>query len=134
VMSALGVNGLDLIPGGLQWSDDGKSIYFETGVKGELQLFRVDIPAKSLMQVTSGPRAVRSVDFNFAAGKMVYLANDFKHLDDLYVADLNGKNEKKLTDLNEALWKQLNLADVERFTYKSADDWDVDGFFVKPVG
>lgn len=131
--STLAANGLDLIPGGLEWSADGKSIYFETGVKGELHLFRVDVPAKSVTQVTSGPRAVRSVDFNFGSGKMVYLANDFKHLDDLYVADLNGKNERKLTNLNQALWKQLSFADVERFTYKSADDLDIDAFFVKPV-
>lgn len=132
--STLAANGLDLIPGGLEWSDDGKSLYFETGVKGENQLFRVDVPAKSVTQVTSGPRAVRGVDFNFAGGKMAYLVNDFKHLDNLYVASVDGKNERKLTDLNEALWKQLRLADVERFTYKSADDWDVDGFFVKPIG
>jgi dipeptidyl aminopeptidase/acylaminoacyl peptidase len=130
---------LDLIPGQLEWSGDGKSIYFETGVKGENHLFRVDVGigpvarVPRITQVTTGPRAVRSVDFNFASGKMVYLANDFKHLDDLYVADLNGKNERKLTSLNEALWKQIQFADVERFTYKSADDWDVDGFFVKPI-
>ncbi|MGZ8846957.1 MAG: prolyl oligopeptidase family serine peptidase [Pyrinomonadaceae bacterium] len=132
--STLAANGLDLIPGGLEWSDDGKSIYFETGVKGELHLFRVDVPTKSVAQVTSGPRAVRNVDFNFASGKMVYLANDFKHLDDLYVADLNGKGERKLTNLNETLWKQIQFANVERFTYKSADDWDIDAFFVKPFG
>ena len=132
--STLAANGLDLIPGQLEWSNDGKSIYFETGVKGENHLFRVDVPSKSFTQVTTGPRAVRSVDFNFASGRVVYLANDFKHLDDLYVADLNGQNERKLTNLNEALWKQLQLADVERFTYKSADDWDIDGFFVKPIG
>ena len=132
--STLAANGLDLIPGQLEWSDDGKSIYFETGVKGENHLFRVDLPTKSVAQVTTGARAVRNVDFNFASRKMVYLANDFKHLDDLYVADLNGKNERKLTNLNEALWKQLEFADVERFTYKSADSWDIDGFFVKPIG
>lgn len=131
--SVLAANGLDLIPGGLEWSADGKSIYFETGVKGENHLLRVDVSAKSVAQVTMGPRAVRGVDFNFAGGKMVYLVNDFKHLDDLYVADLNGKNERKLTNLNEALWKQLQLADVERFTYKSADGWDIDGFLVKPI-
>ena len=67
-----------------------------------------------------------------ARSTMVYLSNDFKHLDDLYVADLNGRNERQLTNLNESLWKQLQFADVERFTYKSADDWDVDGFLVKP--
>ena len=33
--SVLAANNLDLIPGGLEWSDDGKSLYFETGVKGE---------------------------------------------------------------------------------------------------
>jgi dipeptidyl aminopeptidase/acylaminoacyl peptidase len=132
--SVLAANGLDLIPGGLEWSEDGKALYFETGVKGENHLFRVDVPTKSVTQVTTGARAVRSVDFDFAGGKMVFLANDFKHLDDLYVADLSGKNERKLTNLNEALWKQIQFANVERFTYKGADDWDVDGFFVKPVG
>ncbi len=132
--STLAANGLDLIPGALKWSNDGKSLYFETGVKGENHLFRVDISAKSASQVTSGPRAVRGVDFNFAGGKMAYIANDFKHLDDLYVADLGGRNERKLTNLNEALWKQIQFSEVERFTYKSADDWDVDGFLVKPIG
>lgn len=132
--SILAANGLDLIPGGLEWSDDGKSIYFEAGVKGEYQLFRVDVAAKSVSPVTSAPRAIRAADFNFAGGKMAYLVNDFKHLDDLYVADLNGRNERRLTNLNEVLWKQLKLADVGRFTYKSADDWDIDGFLVKPIG
>jgi dipeptidyl aminopeptidase/acylaminoacyl peptidase len=132
--SVLAVNGLDLIPGGLEWSNDGKSIYFEAGVKGETHLFRVDVAGKSVAPVTSGARAVRNVDFNWPSRKMVYLVNDFKHLDDLFYADVNGKNERKLTSLNETLWKQLKLADVERFTYKSADDWDIDAFLVKPIG
>jgi dipeptidyl aminopeptidase/acylaminoacyl peptidase len=131
--SVLAANGLDLIPGGLEWSDDGRSLYFETGVKGENHLFRVDVTEKSISQVTAGPRAVRAVDFNFNMKTMVYLSNDFKHLDDVYVSDLNGRNERRLTNLNEGLWKQLQLADVERFIYKSADDWDVDGFLVKPI-
>ncbi len=132
--SVLAANGLDLIPAGLDWSEDGKSLFFETGVKGEYQLFRIDLASRAIAQVTTGARAVRSVDFNGRAGAMVYLVNDFKHLDDLYIADLNGKNERKLTNLNQALWRQLKLADVERFSYKSADNWDVDGFLVKPIG
>ena len=34
---------LDLIPTDLQWSGDGRSLYFDTGVKGEYQLFRIEI-------------------------------------------------------------------------------------------
>ena len=130
--SVLAANGLDLIPTGLEWADDGRALFFETGVKGEYHLFRVDLASKAIAQVTTGARAVRAVDFS--KGAMVYTVNDFKHLDDLYIADLNGKNERQLTRLNQALWKQLQLSDVERFTYKSADNWDVDGFIVKPVG
>jgi dipeptidyl aminopeptidase/acylaminoacyl peptidase len=131
--SVLAANGLDLIPSALEWSEDGKSLYFESGVKGEVQLFRVDLASKSVAQITSGARAVRNADFNARTKTMAYTANDFKHLDDLYAADLNGANERKLTNLNTTLWKQLRLADVERFTYKSADNWDVDGFLVKPI-
>jgi len=134
VPSVLAANGLDLIPGGLDWSDDGKSIYFETGVKGENHLFRAELATKSVAQVTHGPRGVRAVDFDFRGNRMVYLANDFQHLDDIYAADLKDGDARKLTNLNDSLWKQLQLANVERFTYKSADAWDVDAFFVKPVG
>jgi dipeptidyl aminopeptidase/acylaminoacyl peptidase len=131
--SVLAASDLDLIPTGLEWSDDGKALYFEAGVKGENHLFRIDLATKTTSQVTSGPRAVRAVDFNWPARIMIYTVNDFKHLDDLYVADLTGGNERKLTNLNQALWKQLQLADVERFNYKSADDWTIDGFLVKPI-
>jgi dipeptidyl aminopeptidase/acylaminoacyl peptidase len=131
-VSVLAANGLDLVPSGLEWSHDGKSLYFEAGVKGEYQLFHIDLATKLIAQITSGPRAVRNASINSATKTMVYMVNDFKHLDDLYVADLKGHNERKLTNLNEALWKQLQLAAVERFSYKSMDDWEIDGFLVKP--
>ncbi|MFN7949764.1 MAG: S9 family peptidase [Blastocatellia bacterium] len=129
--STLAASGLDLIPTGLEWSADGRALFFETGVKGEYHLFRADLASKAIAQVTTGARAVRAVDFS--KGAMVYTVNDFRHLDDLFIADVNGRNERQLTHLNAALWKQLQLADVERFTYKSADNWDVDGFIVKPI-
>jgi dipeptidyl aminopeptidase/acylaminoacyl peptidase len=131
--SVLAANGLDLIPSDLDWAADGKALYFQSGVKGETHLFRVDLAKKSFEQVTSGARAIRGVDFNWTTRIMIYMANDFKHLDDLYISNVTGQNERRLTHLNEPLWKQLQLADVERFSYKSADDWDIDGFLVKPI-
>src|SRR6185369_606324 len=44
---------LDLIPTDLQWAADG-ALYFDTGVKGELQLFKIDPAAHRLTQVTTG--------------------------------------------------------------------------------
>ncbi|HEX8147454.1 MAG TPA: S9 family peptidase [Pyrinomonadaceae bacterium] len=125
---------LDLIPSNLTWAEQGRALYFETGVKGEAHLFRVDAKDGRVRQVTKGARAVRLVDIAADSRRMVYAANDFGHLDDLYASDLDGSGEKRLTNLNARLWPQLRLAGVERMTYKGAEGWDVDGFLVRPVG
>src|SRR5262249_10848239 len=132
--SQLAADNLDLIPSRLEWGDQGKALYFEASTRGQEHLFRVDVAARSVTAVTTGDRAVRSVDINPKTGRMVYAANDFTHMDDLYSADLGDAARRRITSVNEALWKQLQLQDVERVTYKGADDWNVDGFFVKPLG
>ena len=131
--SKLAVQELDLIPTELHWPAPG-ALMFQASVKGEAQIFRADPAAHTFAAVTSGPRHVHSLDVNNIAGKMIYLASDFQHLDDLYVASLDGAGERQLTHLNSALWRQVDVSPVERFQYKSTDGWPVEGFFVKPVG
>ena len=125
---------LDLIPGNLQWVDQNRSIYFDTGVKGELHVFRIDVATGVVRQVTKGPRGVRASNVSPTSGRMVYLANDFQHLDDVYIAATDGSQERKLTDANAALWRTLAFSSVERMAFKGADGWDIDGFVVKPLG
>jgi dipeptidyl aminopeptidase/acylaminoacyl peptidase len=130
----LAVDGIDLIPGALRWGPGSRELTFETGVKGTTHMFRVDLAARKAVQLTKGERTVHAVDANPKSGVMVYLANDFRHLDDIYVSALDGSAERQLTHLNADLWSGLELAAVERLPYKSSDGWDVDGFLVKPVG
>jgi len=125
---------LDLIPSNLKWAEAGRALFFEAGVRGETHLFRADARDGALKQLTKGARAVRFVDANDRARRIVYAANDFKNMDDLYAADLEGAGERRLTRLNERLWSRLAFADVERMTYKGADGWDIDGFLVRPLG
>src|SRR5207244_578757 len=69
-----------------------------------------------------------------SSGVMVYTGNDFKRLDDLYSLRLSDRREKRLTAVNGEKLSQLQRQDVERITYKGADGWSIDGFFVKPLG
>ena len=131
--SQLAVSNLDHIPSELQWPAPG-SVFFTAGVKGETQMFRADPAARTFSAVISGPRGIRGLDVNESAARMVYLADDFQHLDDLYVSNLDGSNERELTHVNTDLWAQLELQPVERLPYKSTDGWPIDGFFVKPLG
>jgi dipeptidyl aminopeptidase/acylaminoacyl peptidase len=132
--SKLAADNLDRLPSALRWAEDGKALYFEAGDHGTSQIFRVDLAARRAAPVTSGDKTYRAYDVASRTSKLAYAVNDPTHLDDLYVADLNGANPRQLTHLNAALWKQLTLVPVERVPYKGADGWDVDGFFMKPVG
>jgi dipeptidyl aminopeptidase/acylaminoacyl peptidase len=131
--SKLAVNDLDLVPGNLDWLT-ADVVLFSSGEKGETHMYRADLSTRKVSAVTAGPRAVRAFDANATAGVMAYVADDFQHLGDLYIARLDGSNERQLTHLNTALWSQLDLQLVERLPYKSTDGWPIEGFFVKPLG
>jgi len=130
----LAVDGLDLIPTGLRWATDGLALYFESGIKGTTHLFRADLQTRRVTQVTNGERTIRLVDVSDKTRRVAYAANDPTHMDDVYVADVNGEHERQLTHLNENLWKQVQVSSVERVPYKGADGWEVDGFLMKPIG
>lgn len=131
--STLVAKDLDLIPTALQWAGP-RQLRFQSGFKGQMHLFSVELPGGRVSQVTEGERAINAYDLNEKSGLMAYTANDFTKLDDVYVAALDGSGERRLTHLNAALWDEVDLAAVERVPYKSTDGWEVDGFLVKPVG
>lgn len=128
------VEDFDLIPTDLHWGPHANELRFETGTKGTTHVFRVDLAAHKVAQVTTGERGVRGFDMNEKAGIMTYLANDFQHLEDLYAAKLDGSGERQLTHANAKLWPELDAAPVQRLAYKSTDGWPIDGFLVKPIG
>jgi dipeptidyl aminopeptidase/acylaminoacyl peptidase len=114
----------------LQWAEQGRALYFDSGVKGETHLYRMDSSTGATTALTTGPRAVRSASVQ--GNKIAYLSNDFTHLDDLYVRDASG-SERQLTHLNASLWEQRQLAQVERINYTASDGWPIEGFLVRPI-
>jgi dipeptidyl aminopeptidase/acylaminoacyl peptidase len=132
--SSMAVDNLDLIPGEMRWGASDHELFFSSGTKGQTHVFRADLGSRHVSPVTSGERAVHAYDISRSGDVMIYLANDFEHLDDLYVADLNGANERQLTHVNAALWEDLEPQKIERVAYESTDGWPIDGFLVKPVG
>jgi dipeptidyl aminopeptidase/acylaminoacyl peptidase len=131
--STLIARDFDQVVGEMAWAEQGKAIYFGSGVKGETHIYRLDVSTGAISQLTTGPRNVHGIAVNDASGKLAYLANDFEHIEDVYVREEAGK-ERKLTNLNSELWSKLAVAKVERVPYKAADGLPIDGFLVKPVG
>lgn len=121
-------------PADLGWASDGRSVFANAVVKGEQHVFRIGLASQKVTAVTSGSRMVSRPQINAAAGRIAFLVSQATQPGDVYVADLAGQNERRISQLNGDWLAKLQLAGVERITYKGADGWDIDGFFMKPIG
>jgi dipeptidyl aminopeptidase/acylaminoacyl peptidase len=125
---------LDLSVADLQWAEHGRALYFLSNVQGEQHVFRVDAESGNLEKVTAGARWVRGADINDMLRRMAFVASDFEHPPELYVAGLDGTSEKTISHVNDRFLKTLKLQPLERMSFKVADGLDVEGFLVRPAG
>jgi dipeptidyl aminopeptidase/acylaminoacyl peptidase len=126
----------DFDPESPRWSPDGKWIYMSAGVGGAQHLFRVAPTGGPVQQITQGQRRVQRIDFDQAFRRMTYVVGEFDRPADVWVADIDGKNERRLTDVNADFLAQVDLGSrpAERVLYKSLDGTSIEGFLVFPRG
>jgi dipeptidyl aminopeptidase/acylaminoacyl peptidase len=120
-------------PGQIEWFKDGK-IRMITSTGGSSGLWQVDPATKQVSPILAGRRVVGDIVMDKAQTKLVYTSSDISHLAEYYTSDINGQNEKKLTTFNDALQKEVAFSDAERFTYKSVDNLEIEGWLMKPYG
>jgi dipeptidyl aminopeptidase/acylaminoacyl peptidase len=131
-----GVGGDNAAPRGghgptLHWSPDGRSLVDVVARRGRALLVRVDTQSGAVEDLTRGDQAV--VDFTIAADgrTIVALVSTPVMIGDLFAvgADLS---QRRLTDVNQALWSGLNLTAPEEFTYTSFDGKSIQAWIQKP--
>jgi len=120
-------------PGQIEWFKDGK-IRMITTTGGAGGLWQVDPATKQVTPILAGRRVVGDIIMDKAQTKLVYTSSDVSHLAEYYTSDINGQNERKLTGFNDALQKEVAFSDAERFTYKSVDNLEIEGWLMKPYG
>jgi len=120
-------------PGQIEWFKDGK-IRMITSTGGAQGMWQVDPATKVVSPILAGRRVVGEIMADKALTKLVYTSSDVTHLAEWYTSDINGQNEKKLTTFNDALQKEVAFQDAERFTYRSVDNLEIEGWLMKPYG
>ncbi len=126
----------DLDAGAPMWSPDSRYIYFVTGIGGARHLFRVAPDGGGVQQVTTGERRIGGLDIDPSFRRMTYRVGEFERPSDIYVADIDGKNERRLTDVNSDFLAEIDVASrpSERILYTSYDGTPVEGFLLYPYG
>ena len=124
----------DLEPSNAQWSPDSRFIYFTAEIGGEVHLFRIAPAAGATVeQVTTGPRRLGNVTFDKAFTTMAYTVGSHEAPADIYAANIDGTNERRLTDINEALLAELTFSKGERLQWNSKDGTLIEGWLLRPA-
>ena len=121
-------------PGDVQWLKTG-DLQFLADIGGRSAILRADLTGASLpKELVGGRRVLRAASYD-AAGKVVaYTVTTHTRPTELYVANADGSNERKLTGFNDAVNADVVWSDAERFTYKSVGNLEIEGWLMKPYG
>jgi dipeptidyl aminopeptidase/acylaminoacyl peptidase len=124
----------DLEPGPTRWSPDARYIYFTAGIGGETHLFRASVPAGIVEQVTRGPRRIAGVTFDKGFTRITYTVGVNEAPPEVYVSDITGANERKLTDVHKTILSEVAFSKTERLRWPSYDGTQIEGWLTFPYG
>jgi dipeptidyl aminopeptidase/acylaminoacyl peptidase len=124
----------DLEPGTPHWSPDSRFIYFTAGIGGESHLFRTSIPDGRVQQVTTGPRRLNGLVIDRSFTRIAYTVGVHEAPADVYVARIDGTNERRLTDVHQAILAEVGFSKADRLEWSSHDGTKIEGWLMFPYG
>jgi dipeptidyl aminopeptidase/acylaminoacyl peptidase len=124
----------DLEPSQARWSPDGTSIYFTADTGGETHLFRAAVPLGVVEQVTSGPRRLGNLTVDKAFRTIAYTVGVHEAPAEVYVAGIDGMNERRLSDVHGGITAQIAFSKAGRLRWPSKDGTEIEGWLMAPYG
>jgi dipeptidyl aminopeptidase/acylaminoacyl peptidase len=125
---------LESVGFGMQWSPDGRAIYFSSGLGVYTHIFSVPAEGGKATQITRESRNYGPFDIAGAEPKIAYTVNDSLTPDDIWTAPLRQMDQaKKVTWINPQV-KDFALGETSVIKWKGPGDLDIEGLLIKPAG
>ena len=122
--------GFDRQASGMIWADDGSGLYMTVSSEGTRNVHFASVDG-GVTQVTEGNHllSVSSIGSGTAVGTL----SDYHSPGDLISFSLSNPGEiTQLTELNADVLAGVHLGEVEEIRYKSVEDFDIQGWIIKP--
>ena len=122
--------GFDRQPSGLVWAADGSGLYMNVRSEGTSNLYFASVDG-GVTPLTEGTHmlSVTSIEDGRAVGTLT----DFHNPGDVVTFALDAPNDMtRLTRVNDDVLGGVALGEVEEIWYKSVDDFDIQGWIIKP--
>lgn len=121
---------LDQNAEGLNWTADGKSIYFISGVRGTEEIYRYDLADSKITRVTDGQHNYLSV---IPVGeKLIAEKQSMQKPTEIYIVDAATGKDAEVSYLNKNILDNLAIADVQRRITKATDGKDLNSWVIYP--
>jgi len=117
----------------IAWLPNG-NIVMTTSAGGSTAVVRIDPSTRKMTPLLGGRRRISGASFDAAGKRFAYVATDLTHPTELFVANADGSDEKRLTSFNEKLNNEVAWSDADRFTYQSVGGLEIEGWLMKPYG
>src|SRR5690606_36509772 len=89
-------------PSSLEWRPHGE-LQFTAAIGGRTALHRLDPDNGRITELLGGRRLISDVAWDRERRRVAFVATSFTAPIELYIADANGRNERKLTGFNDAV-------------------------------
>ena len=124
---------LDFSVSGIEWSPDGRHIYFSAAQGLSTAQYKVPASGGMLQRVLPDDDYVYNVASRTTDGsKWLITATSLSDPGSVFIADTDGENRRLLFQVNDGL-KEFALAKAEAITWKGADGWTIDGVLTYPL-
>ena len=112
-------------------TEDGLAAYIRVQDGGTVPIYRVALAGpESSAPVVPGKRSSFTLDLDNK--HLLFAVSSLDNPADLYIADVDGSNERQLTRLNAHLLAERDLPTVEHLLVPSTDGVQVEGWILKP--
>jgi len=117
----------------LYWSPDGARVYSQAAGRGATLIYAAPSGGGNPQAVVEGQCRVYGFSMDRERRRMALAISDPSTPGDLFVqGTAEGGQTARLTDLNDELFRQVELARPEEFSFTGADGWDIQGWIIQP--
>ncbi|WP_163970278.1 S9 family peptidase [Oceanobacillus halotolerans] len=116
------------------WDETSSSIYFVITDHGSVQLYQTTPEGSVSGPLTEDKHHITSFDL-IDQQNAVLVQGHPESTGDVVLQSLEQVDAKKqLTNWNKHLYEEVEISTPEHFSFKSVDDLEIDGWFIKPIG
>jgi len=124
---------MDRTPVDFRWTADSRALIFNANSEGNCEIYRVTLPDGSIEKIIPGRMQVESLDVS-PDGGVAFTASTPADPSELYWQPPAADEPLQMTDANKALLDEVIVQPVHEMWFKSADGWDIQGWYILPVG